>query len=221
MRLRRNEYWQLCTVIAAAFGFVLLLRTQSFLGQDVSANTLARSVREDQSSPTERSPAADLTLIVFTDYRCPACRAAHPAMKQAARSDGKVEIVYKDWPIFGEASARAARIAIASSFQDIYPLVHDRLMTGPTNGEAALRASIERSGGDWRRVEVDLVNRRSEIQAQLTRNGRQAYGLGLRGTPGYLIGPILVRGALTKSEFVRIFRKARAAESKRRNGFRT
>lgn len=209
MRLTRREVVQLCAVMVAAALFGILLRSERPLGRNVGDNQLARTVREDRSSPTDGNPAADLTLIVFTDYRCPACRAAHPAMKRAVASDGGVRVVYKDWPIFGDASERAARIAIASGFQNIYPLVHDRLMTGPLDGEDALRAAVERSGGDWRRLQSDLTRNRARISAQLERNRWQAFGLGLGGTPGYLIGPILVRGALREREFVRLFKQAR------------
>ncbi|MBA2467058.1 MAG: DsbA family protein [Sphingomonas sp.] len=209
MDLGRKEFLQLAAVVAAAALFGIVLRAEKPVGRNVADNATVRAVQQDQSSPSDDNPAADLTLTVFSDYRCPACRAAHPAMKRAVESDGKVRIVYKDWPIFGEASERAAQVALAANFQNIYPAVHDRLMTGPTSNGDALRSAVERSGGDWRRLQGDLATRRSEITAQLERNAQQAFGLGLGGTPGYLIGPILVRGALDEAEFRRTFKKAR------------
>lgn len=212
MRLTRSELLQLCAAVAVATLIALLLRTERPLGRDIGDNRLAQTVRRDRSSPTDIRPDADLTLVVFTDYRCPACRTAHPAMKRAVERDGKVRIVYKDWPIFGEASERAARIAIASDLQNIYPDVHDQLMTGRVDGETALKTAVERSGGNWPRLLRDLVENRTRISAQLERNKEQAFGLGLGGTPGYLIGPILVRGALKQKEFARAFREARRSD---------
>ena len=209
MDLSRKDLWQLFAVIAVAALLSLLLQTRRPLGENVSNNPLALAVRNDRSSPAGGPSTADLTLIVFTDYRCPACRAAYPAMKRAIAKDGKVRIVYKDWPIFGDASERAAEVAIASNFQNIYPRVHDRLMIGRADSDAALRTAVERSGGDWRKLQSDLTRNRSQIDAEIRRNKMQAFGLGLGGTPGYLIGPILVRGALTESEFTRVFRQAR------------
>ncbi len=132
-------------------------------------------------------------------------------MKRAVAKDGKVRVVYKDWPIFGPASERAAEVAIASDFQHIYPLVHDRLMTGRVDGDVALRAAVELSGGDWRQLQRDLARNKTVIDAQLGRIRLQAFQLGLGGTPGYLIGPILVRGAMSEREFTRIFKQAREA----------
>ncbi len=211
MGLGRREILQLFAVIAVAAALSWLLQTRRPVGEDVSNNALALDVRNDRFSPVEGQSAADLTLIVFTDYRCPACRAAHPAMKRAVAKDGQVRIVYKEWPIFGDASERAAKVAIASNFQNIYPLVHDRLMTGPADGDAALRAAVERSGGNWPKLQSDLTRNSAQIDAQLGRNRMQAFGLGLGGTPGYLIGPILVRGALNEGEFTRVFKQARQA----------
>ena len=211
MSLSRNEMWQLGAIIAVAFLFTHLLRNHGSLGENVGNNSLALEVREDRSSPADDNPAADLTLIIFTDYRCPACRASYPAMKRAVARDGKVRIVYKDWPIFGDASQRAAEVAVASDSQHIYPLVHDRLMTGGVGNDDELRAAVEQSGGDWQLLQRYLVTNRTHISERIGRNGMQAFKLGLGGTPGYLIGPILVRGALNEEEFTRVFKQARQA----------
>jgi protein-disulfide isomerase len=189
--------------------FAGLIRNQGSLGQDVAGGAHSQSVQEDRSSPTAPNPAADLTLIVFTDYRCQACRAGHPAMQRAIEADGKIRIIYKDWPIFGPLSERAALVAIASDRQGIYPAVHDRLMRGPVSNDDHLRSAIELSGGDWSRLELDIARNRIQILAQLERNRVQAFGLGLGGTPGYLIGTILIRGALNEREFTRVFMQAR------------
>lgn len=213
MGLNRKDILWLCAVIAIAALFSWLLRAQRPVGENVSDNPLALAVRDDRTSPVEGGAAADITLIVFTDYRCPACRAAYPGMKRAVARDGKVRIVYKDWPVFGEVSERAAEVAIASDLQHIYPLVHDRLMTGPANSDDALKAAVERSGGNWHRLQSDLAINKANIAAQIGRVRMQAFQLRLGGTPGYLIGPILVRGALKEGEFRRAFKEARKARN--------
>jgi protein-disulfide isomerase len=210
MSLNRRDLVQLSVLIAIAAMIVFLLRAHKQLGEEVSGSALARAVRNDRSSPSEESPEADVTLIVFTDYRCPACRIAHPAMKRAVQADGKVRIVYKDSPVFGALSQRAAEIALASELQGLYIPVHDRLMRGPAHHELALKKAVELSGGDWRRLESDLLKNQARIAAQLARNRRQAVQLGLPGTPGYLIGPFVVRGALSERDFQRLFHEARA-----------
>ena len=201
--------WQLGAAVAVAVLFTSLLGTRGSLGENVGNNSLALTIREDRSSPADNNLTADVTLIIFTDYRCPACRASYPAMKRAVAKDGKVRIVYKDWPIFGDASQRAAEVAVASDSQHIYPLVHDRLMTGGVANDDDLRVAVERSGGDWPLLQRYLTTNRTHISERIGHNRMQAFKLGLEGTPAYLIGPILVRGALKEEEFTRVFRQAR------------
>lgn len=215
MNFTRKDILQLCAIVAAAALLPPLFRAAAPIGQDIGDNALVRAVREDRSSPTEEAVSADLTMIVFTDYQCPACRGAHLAMKRAVSKDGKVRVVYKDWPIFGSASTRAAEVAIAAGYQNRYPLVHDQLMTGRADSDTALQAAVEQAGGDWLRLKRDLRINHAEITAQIGQNRMQAFGLGLPGTPGYLVGPILVRGALNEPEFTRVFRDARTAIKKR------
>ena len=209
MSLSKREVSQLLIVVLVAVLLTSLLKTKAPVGTHVGDNAIAQGVRQDRSSPATTNPSADLTLIVFTDYRCPACRLAHPEMKKALAKDGKVRVVYKDWPIFGPPSEQAARVAIASSFQGIYPEVHDRLMTSPSLNEAHLRAAVELSGGTWSLLQADLVDKSLHINEQIERNKQQAFSLGLGGTPGYLVGPVLVRGGLDEAEFTRVLRTAR------------
>ena len=209
MTLTRKELVQLALLIAAALISAQLLQDHGQLGENVGQNPLVREIEHDTGAPSRLNPGADLNLIVFSDYRCPACRLAYPALKRAVERDGRVRLIYREWPIFGPFSERAAEVAIGSSFQGIYPAVHDRLMTGPVGSEADLRRAVEESGGNWSRLQRDLVTRRAEIARQLSTNQRYAFGLGLGGTPGYLAGPVLVRGALSEREFARLIGEAR------------
>lgn len=209
MHLTRRHLAQLGLLVLAAIILSSLLRQSAPLGTDVGRNPLAVSLQRDRSSPSSGEKTANLTLVLFTDYGCSACRVAYPEMKKAVTSDGRIRVVYKDWPIFGPASERAAEVAIASAYQGIYPAVHDRLMMGRYQDEAALRAAVEGAGGDWLRIQADLERRRPEIMLQLARNQVQAFQLGVEGTPAYLAGPILVRGALRRSEFRELFARAR------------
>jgi protein-disulfide isomerase len=131
-------------------------------------------------------------------------------MLAAVRADGRVRLVYRDWPIFGAVSERAARLALASDYQGIYPDVHDALMHAGSLDDATVRLAVEQAGGDWARLLVDLAAHRGAIDAHLARNAAHAQALGLEGTPGYLAGPILIRGAMDETAFRRAFAQARA-----------
>ncbi len=126
------------------------LRSNGPLGTDISDQVALASLFEDDIAPEFGPANADVTIIMFTDYQCPACRAAHPAMHSAVQRDGNTRIIYRDWPIFGEQSVLAARVAIAANAQGLYPQIHDDLMRERrTFTDPVLREIVQRNGGDW------------------------------------------------------------------------
>ena len=48
----------------------------------------------------------DVTLVEFFGYRCRYCKAVAPAVAQLLKEDPNVRLVYKDFPILGDASGR-------------------------------------------------------------------------------------------------------------------
>jgi protein-disulfide isomerase len=153
-------------------------------------------------------------VIVFTDYQCPACKRAAPALAAAFRRDGRVRIIFKDWPIFGPVSERAARVAVASARQGIYPAVHMRLMAERRGlDDAVLQAAVEAAGGSWPRLLADLATHRLAIDRRIAGNGAEAFALSLEGTPSYVVGTLLIVGGMDEAGFTAAFAAARAAKA--------
>lgn len=210
--INRREVMQLGAVTLAGVGFASLLRRATPIGQDIGRSDLQSAILDGKTSPSSGPAGASLYLAVFTDYRCPACRLAFPAMEEAVGADRDVRLIYKDWPIFGPPSERAARVALATAEQGIYPAVHRLLMTdGRAINDDLLREIVTQAGGSWSRALLHLTAQEERIALQLRTNAQQAFSLGLRGTPGYLAGQVLVAGAIDKEDFIRLFAQARAA----------
>jgi len=201
---------QLGAVVVGGWAVGQVLRRTAPIGRDIGPR--ADAILDGGGSPEAGPADATVRLAVFTDYRCPACRHAFPAMEEAVRRDGKVRIIYKDWPIFGPPSERAASVALATVEQGIYPAVHRRLMTdNRVIDDDMLRDVVGQAGGDWTRATAWLSAHELAVAARLRTNGREAYSIGLAGTPGYLAGPMLVMGAIDETDFGRLFARARAA----------
>jgi protein-disulfide isomerase len=186
------------------------LRTSRTLGEHVGTSPTVVRILQDRRSPQEVRGEGNLTVVMFTDYQCPSCRKADPALRAAIAQDGNVRVIYRDWPVFGERSERAAKVALAAHRQGVYAALHQRLMTSASLDDRALRIAVEDVGGNWEQVEADLRTDELGIADQLARTSSDAFALGLAGTPGYLIGPLLVKGALTEREFLRAFDQARS-----------
>ena len=208
--LNRRQAVQLGAVVVGGWAVGQVLRRTTPIGRDIGPR--ADAIMAGDGSPEDGPADATLRLAVFTDYRCPACRHAFPAMEEAVRRDGMVRVIYKDWPIFGPPSERAASIALASAEQGIYPAVHRRLMTDSRIiDDDMLGDVVTGAGGDWSRATRWLAANAGLVAGRLRANGQEAYSIGLSGTPGFLAGPMLVMGAIDAGDFERLFARARTA----------
>jgi len=211
-RITRRDGLTLLVAAVAGLGVARLLQEAVPVGRDVGTNPTARAALADDASPHRVIGAPTLTVVIFTDYQCPACKVAGPAFDAAAVRDGHIRLVYRDWPIFGSWSERAARVAIAADRQGIYATLHRTLMAEARPlDDGVLRAAVERSGGRWDQVERDLAEHGRDIDRRIERAKADAFALGIAGTPAYLIGPLLVVGAQGEAGFAKAFAQARAA----------
>jgi protein-disulfide isomerase len=173
------------------------------------------AVLNDPAAPVGGNPDGDVTIVAFLDYNCPFCKKATPEIDKLITTDGRIRLVYKDWPILTEASVYGARLALAAQYQGKYEQVHRALMAipGRRNGEDAMRAAAKDSGVDMTRLDADLKAHDADISALLKRNAGQAEALGLQGTPAFLIGPFLVAAALDYEQYKKIVDETRKAKN--------
>ncbi|MDH4362065.1 MAG: thioredoxin domain-containing protein, partial [Nitrospirota bacterium] len=82
----------------------------------------------DPNSPVSGNLEGDVTVVEFFDYRCGYCKRVAGAVTQLQQDDPNVRIVYKDYPILGEASVLAARAALASKAQGKHVAFHEALL---------------------------------------------------------------------------------------------
>ena len=206
----RRDLLPLAAVGAAGLGIALMLRARVPVGRDVAGNAVAAAVLHDAAFPHEGPDDADIVMAVFTDVQCPACRRAAPELAAAVRADGRVRLIYRDWPIFGAVSDFAARVALAADRQGLYAAVHGLLMRGPRATAQTARQAVATAGGNLGQLDQALATHGAEMDAALARNAFHAFSLGLGGTPGHVIGRLLLRGAASEREFRRAFDRARA-----------
>ncbi len=200
--------------IAAAVGLLAsyLIRGGSDR-QILPLTPVVEAVLNDPETPRVGSPASPVTIVVFTDYQCPICRGTDPALERLLRRDGRVRVMFKDWPILGPGSRLAARTALAADRQGRYLAMHRALMATRLPLTEANMPTIGRAAGvDWPRLTVDLARDGVAIDRLLARQSQQAWSLGLEGTPAYLVGPLLVRGGLDDRALARAIAEARRRE---------
>jgi protein-disulfide isomerase len=163
--------------------------------------------------PAAGAKDADVSIIEFLDYNCPFCKKTAPELQKLLHAERMVRIVYKEWPIFGEVSQYAARSALAANWQGKFLVAHDALIGAPHDLEETSQVdSVLRGAGlDLGRLDNDRKLHSAEIDAILARNARETAALGLRGTPGFLVGRQLVPRSLTLKQLQQLIANARPA----------
>jgi protein-disulfide isomerase len=181
-------------------------------GQDDDEVLTEALVLRDPDIPVAGNPDGDITIVEYFDYNCPYCRKIAPELSQVVQDDGKVRLVLKDWPILGEVSVIASRMALACKYQDKFIQAHDAMiginskLTEPRIGELLAGAGV-----DVDRAKRDLATNAKAIDAVIARNGDQALAFGFKGTPSFIVGKFRVPGILTMAQFDQVIADARKA----------
>ena len=127
------------------------------------------------------------------------------------QDDGKVRLVLKDWPIFGPSRSTAARMALASKFQDKFLAAHEALIGLNSKLTEPRSRTLAGAGIDVDRLNRDLAANSKAIDAIIARNHDQATAFGFRGTPAFIVGKFRVPGVLTMAQFGQVIADARKA----------
>jgi protein-disulfide isomerase len=180
---------------------------------DVSDEVLTEArVLRDPEIPPAGNEHGDVTIVEYFDYNCPYCRKLAPELAQVVQDDGKVRLIFKDWPILGPVSVYASRLALASKYQGKFVAAHEALMsTSSRLTEPRVRELLADAKIDVDRALKDMTANAAAIDAILKRNNDQAAAFGFNGTPAFIIGKFRVPGPLTMTQFELAIADARKA----------
>jgi protein-disulfide isomerase len=145
---------------------------------------------------------APIEIIQFAEFQCPYCGKAGEAIDQVlAEYEGKVKMVYRDFPLgFHDRAIPAAVAANCAGVQGKYWEMHNLLMS---NQRALSEADLT---GHATTLELDLAKwntcREDPAQeAEVKKDMEDGAAVGVTGTPAFFINGIMLSGALPFSEF--------------------
>jgi protein-disulfide isomerase len=152
----------------------------------------------------------DVTLKVFADYACPACREAQPVIDALIAADPHLKVVYLILVNEDEGKEAAlTSLAVAQSGGD-WAAFHRALDAGGDAGPAGIAAALKAAGIDPASLPPltgdALID--SPILAELNRNDRALVEHKGTAVPAWLIGdgkarngfdPVALRAAIAKA----------------------
>lgn len=179
-------------------------------GAQTAAGTTA------EGDPTIGDAAAPVTIVAYSDYRCPNCRQfateVLPWLRQNWLGQGFVRVVFRDFPVRGDASYVAAHAAHCAGEQGRYWDFHDRLFAdlfGVDLAKAeiareALRQTAEGLGMDA--DALDACMQADRYRARIEASDKSARSQGFEGTPTFLVNGRKTQGAIPVADWDRLFR---------------
>jgi len=163
--------------------------------------------------PMAGNPDGDVTIVEFFDFNCGYCHKAFEDVVKLLEEDKNVRIVFQEMPILSPASMMMARMAYAAHKQGKYFEMHSALMNhrgGQT--EEILMGLAKDIGLDMEKFKADMDSQDALVSIQDTT--KIANDLGIRGTPGFIIGDEIFPGYIGMDGLKNAVAKARADKAK-------
>ncbi len=187
--------------------FVQSLRAQARVVSYLAAPAAFRvAVGGSEGAPARGPASAPVTIVEFSDFHCPYCKAVTPTLTQLlARYPDTVRLVYRDFPIdsLHPQARRAAEAARCAHDQGKFWTYHDLIFAGPPEADDARLTGYARQAGlDLPTFERCLAS--GTHTGAVQRDVEHARRLGVDGTPTFFINGQLLTGAQPLDAFTRL-----------------
>ena len=188
--------------MAAASGY--FVRRALLANPEIIPEAMERLQSRETASVVERNRAAietpfhgawagaerpDVVLVEFFDYACGYCRASNPHIERLLREDPRLRVVWREFPVLGPDSERAAAASLAAARAGRYRQFYGSLFAAGRPSEATI-AAASRAAGLGETVLDD------EARRELQKNFELGRGLGAQGTPTFVVGDRILHGAV-------------------------
>jgi len=172
--------------------------------------TMDEMFRDDPLTYVAGNPDGDITIYEFFDYKCSFCKRALDTVLTLLEEDKNIRFVMLEFPILSEESVLAAHAAMASIEQGNYFEFHKALLHAKgTLNQGRIVEIASAHGIDGTKLLKRMDD--EDIKDALIRNQQLAAALDISGTPGFVVGSQLIKGALPIEHFRAAIAEQRAA----------
>lgn len=173
---------------------------------DAFENPLPNLIRD--WNPVRGADDADITIVDYSEFQCPFCGRSRGTLDELAkRYEGKIRIVYKNFPLdFHPEAVPAAKAAYAAHKQGKFWEFHDVMFANQQNLSDELYVKTARELG----LDVEKFNadRNSDAAEEAVKqDAADGAEVGVRGTPFFLINGVPLSGAQPVAAFEAIIQQ--------------
>jgi len=166
----------------------------------------------DPDTPVGANVKGDVTIVEFFDYRCGYCKRVFLDIIKVLNTDKNIRYVFKEFPILGPESVTASKAALAAWSLDKtkYMALHKALM-GSKGGlpEGRVLDFATKAGYDAMALKTAMKD--PKIDDLIAKNFELAKAFDINGTPAFIIGDEIIRGAIDLQALRAIISKARGS----------
>lgn len=158
------------------------------------------------------SPEAEVSIVVFSDFQCPACRGFAALVPRVREVFGDaISVVYRHYPLErAHPFARTAAIAAeCAADQRAFAEYHDALFAGQDAIGRVPWTAYAISAGVPDTALFSRCVRAEETAARVARDIVAGDALGVSGTPTVLVNDRVITAALREDQLVDLVRAAR------------
>lgn len=168
----------------------------------VEVNLKPPRVEVAAEGPSKGPATAPITIVEFSDFECPYCSKAEDTVKQVMKAyDGKVRLVYRDFPLpFHPHAEKASEAAQCAADQGKYWEMHEKLFSNQQKlEEPALKGYAKDLGLDQGKFDkcLDGGDKAKVVEANKAAGSK----VGVTGTPAFFINGYQLTGAQPFEEF--------------------
>ncbi len=174
-------------------------------GPAVKKSTITSKAGED---PSAGSADAKVKMVIFSDFQCPFCSRVVPTVKQIEEAYGdQVQITFRNFPLsFHQFAQKAAEAGECANVQGKFWEMHDKMFENQNALTVEhLKSYAGQLGLDQAKFDACLDN--GDMTAEVNRDFQDGTGLGVQGTPAFIINGELVSGALPFDQFKAVIDK--------------
>ena len=160
---------------------------------------------DSSGHPSLGAKEAPITIVEFTDFQCPFCKASEATVKQLRTKYGdKVRLVHMDFPLsFHSHALDAAKAARCANDQNKFWQFHDSLFNNQGKlAPADLKQTAKTLGLNT--TEFDSCFDKAKHEDEIKKDLAAGEKLGVDGTPAFFIDGRPLVGAQPSAQFEQI-----------------
>ena len=209
-KLKKWGVWAVVAVVILYSGY----RVVKWVSTPVSQE-LAEGIVVTQSDWTKGSEDAQLVLVEFADFQCPACSAYSPIISALSDEFGdELLIVYKHLPLVSihpnaiPASKASEAAGIQGKFWEMHDMLYDRQddWSGERNPKSKFVSYAEELDLDTVRFEEDYEG--SAVEQKIQNDLTLATRLRLNSTPSFILNDQIISNPRSYEDFRMLIRNS-------------